>query len=132
MTSLQPGNMKVCKNSIHSAGIGSLFADVKKPSLFAQDLQAFDIYHTELSRLEQLQSIRSGLLCFEGVVMKKNKEKAVEQPVPFSPGITRAQVRQHAFELYRDKLPNHPLTVEDWVLAEKDLVNSLEADNLPK
>jgi hypothetical protein len=52
--------------------------------------------------------------------------------VPFSPGITRAQVRQHAFELYRDKLPNHPLTVEDWVLAEKDLVNSLEADNLPK
>jgi len=100
--------------------------------LFAQDLQAFDIHHTELSRLEQLQSIRSGLLCFEGVVMKKNKEKAVEQPVPFSPGITRAQVRQHAFELYRDKLPNHPLTVEDWVLAEKDLVNSLEADNLPK
>jgi hypothetical protein len=64
--------------------------------------------------------------------MKKNREKTVEQPTPFTPGITRAQVRQHAFELYRDKLPNHPLTVEDWVLAEKDLVNSLEADNIPK
>jgi hypothetical protein len=64
--------------------------------------------------------------------MKKKKEKMVEQPVPFTPGITRGMVRQHAFELYRDKLPNHPLTVEDWVLAEKDLVNSLEADNLPK
>lgn len=64
--------------------------------------------------------------------MKKRKEKTVEQPAPFTPGITRAQVRQHAFELYRDKLPEHPLTVEDWVMAEKDLVNSLEADNLPK
>lgn len=64
--------------------------------------------------------------------MKKKKEKAVEQPAPFTPGISRAQVRQHAFELYRDKLPNNPLSVEDWVLAEKDLVNSLEADNLPK
>jgi hypothetical protein len=64
--------------------------------------------------------------------MKKKKEKTVEQPAPFTPGITTAMVRQHAFELYRDKLPNHPLTVEDWVLAEKDLVNSLEADNLPK
>ncbi len=29
-------------------------------------------------------------------------------------------------------LPEHPLTLQDWVLAEKDLVNSLEADNLPK
>jgi len=64
--------------------------------------------------------------------MKKKKEKVVEQPVPFSPGVTRAQVRQRAFELYRDKLPEHPLSIEDWVLAEKDLVNSLEADNLPK
>ena len=41
-------------------------------------------------------------------------------------------VRQHAYEMFRDKLPNHPLTIEDWVLAEKDLVASLDADNLPK
>jgi len=41
-------------------------------------------------------------------------------------------VRQHAYEIFRDKLPEHPLTLEDWVLAEKDLVNSLVADDLPK
>jgi len=34
--------------------------------------------------------------------------------------------------MYRDKLPDHALTLEDWVLAEKDLVNSQEADDLPK
>ena len=32
----------------------------------------------------------------------------------------------------RDKLPEHPLTLEDWVTAEKDLVSSMEADNLQK
>lgn len=58
--------------------------------------------------------------------MKTNSSKAVEQPKPFTPGITKAMVRQHAFELFRDKLPNHPLTLEDWVLAEKDLVGDLE------
>ena len=55
-----------------------------------------------------------------------------EQPEPFTPGMTKGEVRQHAFELFRDKLPDHPLTLEDWVLAEKDLVNSLETDGLLK
>jgi hypothetical protein len=64
--------------------------------------------------------------------MKKEMEKAVEQPQPFTPGVTRAMVRQHAYQMFRDKLPDHPLTLEDWVLAEKDLVASLDADNLPK
>jgi len=64
--------------------------------------------------------------------MKKQSPKAVEQPKPVTPGITRAMVRQHAYEMFRDKLPDHSLTLKDWVLAEKDLVNSLEADNLPK
>ena len=64
--------------------------------------------------------------------MKTTSEKPVEQPQPFTPGITRAMVRQHAYELFRDKLPNHPLTLQDWVLAEKDLVSSLEADDLAK
>jgi hypothetical protein len=68
----------------------------------------------------------------EGLVMKKKLEKAVEQPKPVTPGVTKAMVRQHAFELFRDKLPEHPLTLEDWVLAEKDLVNSMETDNLLK
>jgi hypothetical protein len=53
--------------------------------------------------------------------------KPVEQPKPFTPGFTRAMVREHAYRLYRDKLPEHPLTLEDWVLAEKDLLASMEA-----
>lgn len=64
--------------------------------------------------------------------MKKQSPIAVEQPNPVTPGITRAMVRQHAYEMFRDKLPDHPLTLKDWVLAEKDLANSLEADNQPK
>ena len=64
--------------------------------------------------------------------MKTKMSKAVQQPEPFTPGISKGMVRQHAFELYRAKLPGHPLTIEDWVLAEKDLVNSLETDGLLK
>jgi hypothetical protein len=63
--------------------------------------------------------------------MKKKTSKAIEQPNPFTPGITRAMVRQHAFEMFRDKLPDHPLTLDDWVTAEKDLVNSMETESLP-
>jgi hypothetical protein len=59
---------------------------------------------------------------------KKQTARTMEQPKPFTPGVTRGMVREHAFRLYRDKLPEHPLTLADWVLAEKDLVNSLEAD----
>jgi len=64
--------------------------------------------------------------------MKTKMRRAVEQPEPFTPGITRGMVRQHAFELFRDKLPDHPPTLEDWVLAEKDLVDSLQTDGLLK
>jgi hypothetical protein len=64
--------------------------------------------------------------------MKTKMRKTVEQPKPFTPGVTKGMVRQHAFELYRDKLPEHPLTIEDWVLAEKDLVNSQDTDGLLK
>ena len=80
-----------------------------------------------------LQSRRHGL-CFKqkSMATKAHTETAVEQPKPFTPGVTKAMVRQHAYEMFRDKLPEHPLTLEDWVLAEKDLVNSLDADDLPK
>ncbi|HWW02772.1 MAG TPA: hypothetical protein VNZ64_23935 [Candidatus Acidoferrum sp.] len=64
--------------------------------------------------------------------MKKKMDTAVEQPTPFTPGISKGMVRQHAYELFRDKLPERSLTLEDWVMAEKDLVASLDADNLPK
>ena len=58
--------------------------------------------------------------------------KPVAQPAPFSPGITKGMVRQHALELYRDKLTHESLTLQDWVLAEKDLVQSMQTDNLLK
>jgi hypothetical protein len=61
------------------------------------------------------------------MAMKARSAKTIEQPKPFTPGITQAMVRQHAYEMFRDKLPDHPLTLEDWVLAEKDLVKEQEA-----
>lgn len=62
-------------------------------------------------------------------IMKTKTEMAADQPKPFTTGITKAMVRQHAYELFRDKLPGHPLTLEDWVMAEKDLVGNLQAEN---
>ena len=59
---------------------------------------------------------------------KSQTAKIMEQPSPFTPGVTKSMVREHAYRLYRDKLPEHPLTLADWVLAEKDLVNSMEAE----
>ena len=64
--------------------------------------------------------------------MKKRTEKKIEQPAPFTPGVTKSTVRQHAYEMFRDKLPEHPLTLQDWIMAEKDLVSSMETDNLLK
>ena len=58
--------------------------------------------------------------------MKTRAAKAAEQPTPFTPGITKAMVRQHAYVLYRDRLPDQRLTLEDWVLAERDLVTEIE------
>lgn len=60
--------------------------------------------------------------------MKTTIEQKMEQPKPFTPGLSKAAVRQHAYELFRDKLPDHPLTIEDWVLAEKDLLDLMEAE----
>jgi hypothetical protein len=66
----------------------------------------------------------------KGPGMKKSEDKGMAQPKPFTPGITAAQVRQHAFELYRDKLDHEQLTLDDWVMAEKDLVRQMETDGL--
>ena len=64
--------------------------------------------------------------------MPKNPEDdpMKDQPEPVTPGINKAMVREHALRLYRDRLPDHPLTLQDWVLAEKDLVQSRENENL--
>ncbi|MEW6158235.1 MAG: hypothetical protein AB1813_12425 [Verrucomicrobiota bacterium] len=65
--------------------------------------------------------------------MKKDTASTMEQPNPFTPGVTKGMVRQHAYELYRDKLAmGEHLTIEDWVLAEKDLVQDMESDGLLK
>jgi hypothetical protein len=60
--------------------------------------------------------------------MKTNVEKPVPQPKPFTPGITKGMVRQHAYEMFRDKLPDQPLTLENWILAEKDLVEKQQTE----
>jgi hypothetical protein len=59
-------------------------------------------------------------------------QSKLDQPKPFTPGITPGMVRQHAYSMFSGKLQKEALTLEDWVLAEKDLVNSMEADNLPR
>jgi len=64
----------------------------------------------------------------KGIAMKKPLKHLATQPEPLTPGITRGMVRQHAFELYRDKLPHDRLTLEDWVLAEKDLVQTMQSE----
>jgi hypothetical protein len=61
--------------------------------------------------------------------MKMKTSKMPAQPKPFTPGLTKEMVRQHAFKLYRNKLQKHELTLEDWVLAEKDLVNTMETES---
>ena len=48
------------------------------------------------------------------------------QPETFTPGVTKGMVRQRAFTMFRDKLRHESLTLEDWVLAEKDLAQSLQ------
>jgi hypothetical protein len=61
------------------------------------------------------------------------RAERISQPEPFTPGFTKTMVREHAFALYRDKL-NHEgtLTLEDWVLAEKDLVKDLQTAEIPE
>lgn len=63
---------------------------------------------------------------------QRHTHERIEQPHPFTPAVTKTMVREHAFALYRDKL-NHdqPLTLEDWVLAEKDLVKEMQTSGLP-
>lgn len=61
--------------------------------------------------------------------MKTEQQSCVDQPVPFTPGLTKEEVRQHAFHIYRDKLSHGGLTLEDWVLAEKDLVKEMEVES---
>jgi hypothetical protein len=58
--------------------------------------------------------------------MKKTMVTKEQQPKPFTPGLTKAEVREHAYKMFRDKLPGHILTLDDWVTAERDLVKMRE------
>ncbi len=60
--------------------------------------------------------------------MKAKEAKGIPQPSPFTPGITKGMVREHAYRLYHDKLDRGALTLQDWVMAEKDLVATREAE----
>ena len=60
--------------------------------------------------------------------MKTTIERPAAQPEPFTHGVTKIMVRQHAYEMFQDK-PEHPMTREDWVLAEKDLLMMLEMEH---
>ena len=61
---------------------------------------------------------------------EQQQHRGMDQPMPFTPGVTKGMVRQHAYMLYRDKLEHASLTLEDWVLAEKDLVKMRMEENL--
>ncbi|MEW6302371.1 MAG: hypothetical protein AB1705_02805 [Verrucomicrobiota bacterium] len=57
------------------------------------------------------------------------QDRVVDQPEPFTPGISKVMVREHAYRMYRDRLAHEQhLTLEDWVLAEKDLVEMLQTE----
>jgi hypothetical protein len=60
--------------------------------------------------------------------MKTKHEKSTLQPQPSTPGVTKIMVRQHAYEMFQDKLPDQ-LSLEDWMLAEKDLVMMVEMEH---
>jgi hypothetical protein len=66
----------------------------------------------------------------ESVMKTKSRQSAV-QPAPFTPGLSAVEVREHALKLYFDKLRHHQhLTLEDWVMAEKDLVAIRQSEGL--
>jgi hypothetical protein len=81
------------------------------------------IHFNQEDGLNILAKEQSGSTLLRGGFMKE-KTQAVVQPEAFTPGITKGMVRQHAYRLYRDKLEHGGLTLEDWVLAEKDLVQT--------
>lgn len=62
--------------------------------------------------------------------MRKRPTRPVVQPKPRTPGITERMVEEHACRLFRDVYPQRPLTIQEWRLAEEDLVRKMERDGL--
>jgi hypothetical protein len=66
----------------------------------------------------------------EAYRMKAQKRiQAARQPEPFTPGMTKGMVREHAQKLFDQSFfSRDPLTLDDWVMAERDLVGKLQKD----
>ena len=66
--------------------------------------------------------------CNERLGMKTQKARRLsQQPEPFTPGLTKDMVREHVQRLLDQRLLDHdPVTNEDWVLAERDLLGELQ------
>ena len=62
--------------------------------------------------------------------MKTKTQEPIKQPQTFTPGVTQGMVREHAYHLYRDRLERGGLSLEDWVLAEKDLVATMQTEEV--
>ena len=62
--------------------------------------------------------------------MRTQTHKTASQPKPFTPGFSKEMVRRHAYTLFRDKLAHGQLTLADWVLAEKDLLTTMETEGV--
>jgi hypothetical protein len=57
--------------------------------------------------------------------MRKQMEKFMgqPQPEPFTPGLTKRMVHEHALWLYEGRiLEEWPIAREDWILVEHDLL----------
>jgi hypothetical protein len=61
-----------------------------------------------------------------------NKKVTIEpiQPEPFTPGLTKRMVYDHALKIYQATVADDwPLSREDWVLAEQDLLEKIRNRN---
>jgi hypothetical protein len=58
--------------------------------------------------------------------MEKETFLGLPQPEPFTPGLTKRIVHDHALWLYEGKLLEQwPFAREDWILVEQDLLEEL-------
>lgn len=86
----------------------------------------------------EISKVRAGLSPFaivrkiemskERLWMKTRKKiRTAEQPEPFTPGLSKALVREQAQRLFDQRLLDHDtLTPDDWVMAEYELVEELQ------
>jgi hypothetical protein len=63
-------------------------------------------------------------------LMNKKLTFGPVQPEPFTPGLNKRMVYDHAHKIYQARTAdNWPLSREDWILAEKDLLETIRNRN---